>query len=627
MWPVIFFIGFPIFLYKAIKDPIYAVAAASYVYFAIPTIEFGVPGMPYQAMFFALGFLGAFRYYLLFGGWGAEEILAMGKNVARKALDAVRAEVKEAIAVATLQDRLKGEIRRAGIEAGEQKATDVVQVEAPAVIHTPVRRAVHSVLTQAADLAEQEALKVAALPNLKNKGAVRGALEERALKLVDQTIEERTDKEVEANIQEAIKADEKTDRGQDRGPLGIPLPNGPLRGLMLNTGLWLHITFIGLTYYGAQNAIYDKNAAAGKVMTTILLLIPLLSIILAVRTPRHLFIFIFAWMFGTWHICMNGVHYWLQYGGRADSAGGQGGESNFLAAIIVTVAPIAFGLAVNLKNTVYRLIFLGAAGFYFLGVLASGSRAGLLALIGAMGYWTINTNRKLIALGLAMLAASGFLVAAPESFWEKMGTILGEKDKNPYVRTAVEPSKGERLVLWELAKKIWREHPVTGIGPGNYTVVSAEETDFTDPYKGQKGLQAHNSWLQIAAEYGTTGLVVWAGAFGWSSICYFRARRRMKNYPGWEWFPAICLGLEAGSIASGVMLSFNSFMWYDYVYWHMITGPLTLEIARKTAERLDWLKPKDAVAARPPPRYGPPSKAGLDLGDIDVSTAAPIRRS
>lgn len=625
MWPVIFFIGFPIFLYRAIKDPIYAVAAASYVYFAIPTVEFGVPGMPYQAMFFALGFLGAFRYYLMFHGWGAEEILALGKRVAKSAMEAVKAEVKEAIAVATLQDRLKGEIRRAGIEAGETKALEVVRADAPAVIHVPVRRAVQTVLTQAADQAEQEALKVAGLPALKTKGAVRGALEERALKLVDQTIDERLDKEVEQNINEAIKSDEKTDRGNDKGPLGIPLPNGPLRGLMLNTGFWLHVIFIGLTYYGAQNAIYDKNAAASKVMTTLLLMIPILSIILAVRTPRHFFIFVFAWMFGTWHICMNGVHYWLQYGGRADNAGGQGGESNFLAAIIVTVAPVAFGLAVNLKNTVYRLAFLGAAACYALGVLASGSRAGLLALIGAMGYWTINTNRKLIALGLAMLATSGFLVAAPESFWEKMGTILGEKDKNPYVRTAVEPSKGERLVLWDLAKKIWREHPITGIGPANYTVVSAEETDFTDPYKGQKGLQAHNSWLQIAAEYGTVGLVVWAGSFLWSFTCYFRARRRLRNYPGWEWFPAICLGMEAGAIASAVMLSFNSFMWYDYIYWHMITGPLALEIAKKTAERLEWLKPKEAVEVRPPPRYGPPQKDGLDLGAIDVSAAAPIR--
>jgi hypothetical protein len=50
-----------------------------------------------------------------------------------------------------------------------------------------------------------------------------------------------------------------------------------------------------------------------------------------------------------------------------------------------------------------------------------------------------------------------------------------------------------------------------------------------------------------------------------------------------------------------------------------------LEIAKKTAERLEWLKPKDAVELRPPPRYGPPQKDGLDLGAIDVSSAAPIR--
>jgi hypothetical protein len=100
----------------------------------------------------------------MFHGWGAEEILALGKRVAKSAMDAVKAEVKEAIAVATLQDRLKGEIRRAGIEAGEAKVLEVVRADAPAVIHVPVRRAVQSVLTQAADQAEQEAIKVAGLP-------------------------------------------------------------------------------------------------------------------------------------------------------------------------------------------------------------------------------------------------------------------------------------------------------------------------------------------------------------------------------------------------------------------------------------------------------------------------------
>ena len=230
---------------------------------------------------------------------------------------------------------------------------------------------------------------------------------------------------------------------------------------------------------------------------------------------------------------------------------------------------------------------------------------------------------------------SGFLVVAPDSIWQRMATIVSTSDKNPWVETTVEHSKHERLVLWGLAIKIWEQHPYMGIGPTNYTKISAVETDFIDPYEGKRGLQAHNTWLQLLAEYGTVGAVVWAGSFFFSFFCYRRARKKMTGYPGWEWFPAFCLGLEAGTVGCALVLSFNSFQWYDYIYWHMVFGPVTLQIAKETSKRLDWLKPSRTVdppsnefgddpSTRHPPRYGPPKRDGLTISNIDLSDTNPM---
>jgi hypothetical protein len=181
------------------------------------------------------------------------------------------------------------------------------------------------------------------------------------------------------------------------------------------------------------------------------------------------------------------------------------------------------------------------------------------------------------------------------------------------------------LVLWALAIKEFKQHPFMGIGPGNYVTRSGQELDITDAYQGKRGMQAHNTWLQLFCEYGLIGGVVWAGAYFLSTLCYFLARRRMKKYPGWEWFGAICLGLEAGSLGTAVVHCFNSFQWYDYMYWHMVIGPLALEIARRTGDRLDWMAPADKAAKRPPPRYGKPNqKRGIALGEIDLAEQAPI---
>ena len=99
---------------------------------------------------------------------------------------------------------------------------------------------------------------------------------------------------------------------------------------------------------------------------------------------------------------------------------------------------------------------------------------------------------------------------------------------------------------------------------------------------------------------------------------------KLRKYKEYGWFCAICLGFESGSLSSAMCLTFNSFQWYDYIYWHMIFGPLALEIATSTAERLEWLQPTGNEGALPPPKYGPPSKAGLDLDAVDLAGTSPV---
>jgi O-antigen ligase len=627
-WLVIFAIGFPFVLYKALRDPAWSTMAAVYVYFAIPPAEFGAPGFPYQPAFFGLAILGAFRYYRLFNSWGQDEITDAGIVVAKEAIALVQGKMIEALVHAGVHGKIRGEIRRAAIEASEQEAIDLVERRAPSSISVAVRRAVQTVLNAAADAGEKEALAALEGQVGKPKGQIHAALSARVPQAMQEAMEKALAPTVRENVQRTVesfeKDSEKMEKNAGRGPLGIPVPKGPIGGVLTNPGIWAHLGFATLTYVGAKNALYDTGVGMER-FTVCLLLIPnILAIVASIRNARHFFMFVLAWLFGTWHICMNGVMYWLSYGGRADNAGGQGGESNFLGAIICAVCPVAFGLALNLKDPRFRLAALGGAGCFVLGVLASGSRAGLLAMFAGLGYWMMMTNRKTIALGVMFIAAAGFLVVAPDDFYERMGTILGEKDNNPWVKNEVEASKHERIVLWDLAIKIFKQHPGTGIGPMNYPRVSAEETNFTDAYQGRRGLQAHNTWLQLLAEYGIVGGIVWGGAFFFSIVCYFRARMRMRHYPGYEWFGALCLGLESGALSTAVVISFNSFQWYDYLYWHFIAGPLALEIANSTAERLEWLKPAKLDDIRPPPRYGPPKRDGLDLHDIDLAETAPI---
>jgi O-antigen ligase len=613
-WTTLFVIGLPFVLYKAVREPAWSAVAAGYLYFAIPEREFpGLPGVPWQAAFWALAIAGSLRYYKLLGENAADTVAKTGTDVVERALHAVTAELIETISVAAVNNKMAGEIRGAALIATEEKTVLQVQNEAPAALQTSCTRAVRAALHLVVAAGEGEALRVRETINVPTRGALHQFTKEAVTKAVEGAVVAS-----EKTVREAIDAAVK-----EVDPTKIPIPRGPLAAIVGNTGLWLFFLWMALTYIGGLNAVYDKTKGNEKAMVCILLLIPLCGIMMGLRSAVHFGFFTGAWMLGVFHLAMNGVNYWVTYGGRADSAGGQGGEANFLGGMCSIVVPVALGLTLHAKQGWLKIVTLVMGGAYTLGIIASGSRASLLALIGILGWWVVRTHKRFLALGIAAVAAVGFLIAAPDEFWERMGTTFSKKDDNPWVQAAVEPSKHERLVLWDLAIKGWKTRPITGIGPGNYVNISAEETNFTDPYARQRGLQTHNAWLQILCEYGVIGFALWAGAFAYSIVCLFRARARMVKYPGYEWFCAICLGFEAGMLGCILFLTFNSTHWHDYLYWHFILGPLALQIANDTGAQLDWLKPAEPAPPPPEARYGPPKRAGLDL-QIDLSETAPL---
>lgn len=647
VWQALFYASLPVAVFLALRDPIWSAAIAAYLYFAIPPIEFNAASAPYQAAFWAIAVAGSIRYAGLMRTSAREQLLTRGVAAAKAAVAAIHADLSEGIVSATqraflqaegadaeagrargLRSPVRAELLSAATGVAEARATELVDSSAPREISIAVRRAVLSTIRHGLELGDREALRIAENAGRATKGNLRSALEERVPAIVRAGVEEK----VEPNARDEInRVMDESDRDPSRSPsvgvLGAPLPRGPLTGLLSNPGLYLHILFTLLTYFGAQNAQFSVYKAMGKYETCVLLFIPIIAIICAVRDARHVRIFVGAWMFGTMHLALNAVTWWLQNGGRADNPGGQGGESNFLAGIIVTVAPVTFGMIVNSRTWLQRGLSTGLAAIFTLGVLASGSRAGMIAFVAGSGYWFMHTNRKGFALGGVMVAGACFLYVAPSDFWERMGTILAEKDRNPWVQAQVEESKHERQVLWALAIDIYKENPWMGIGPGQYNYVSAERTEFTDPYEGRRGLQTHNTWLQLLSEYGTLGTGVWVLAFFLGGACYMFGRRRLRKKPGLEWLAAVCLGLEAGTLGNAIACVFNSFQWYDYHYWHFVFAPVVYQVAKETAEREDWLAPIDTSEPHPPPRYGPPAQGGLDLGAIDLSSAAPIRGS
>lgn len=95
------------------------------------------------------------------------------------------------------------------------------------------------------------------------------------------------------------------------------------------------------------------------------------------------------------------------------------------------------------------------------------------------------------------------------------------------------PSDGSMVLRyngWFGAAEMFRDHPVTGVGPGNYALSNAEYwTPFEQRWfslKGMKNFHAHNEYLEAAAETGLPGLFLFLCLILWPLVAGLRLAAR-----------------------------------------------------------------------------------------------------
>ncbi|HEV2665292.1 MAG TPA: O-antigen ligase family protein, partial [Blastocatellia bacterium] len=171
--------------------------------------------------------------------------------------------------------------------------------------------------------------------------------------------------------------------------------------------------------------------------------------------------------------------------------GGMFENPNDLATALDLLLPFAVALTLISKGGL-RLFYLGCAAFLTIGVLVTLSRGGFLGLIalGGLLLWKLGRGRRLITTLAAALVCGILLAATPGGYGNRIATIFNiEQDQTG--------SAQERRELMERAASIAISRPVVGVGMGNFHIYSIREHE------------AHNAYLEIAAELGVTGLIAY----------------------------------------------------------------------------------------------------------------------
>jgi O-antigen ligase len=203
---------------------------------------------------------------------------------------------------------------------------------------------------------------------------------------------------------------------------------------------------------------------------------------------------------------------------------GGAGDPNFLAAGLVAAAALACGLFAASGRRGERRALVGALAVMLVGLGATESRGGVVAaaVTALLAVVLARGARRRTAFTVA--AVAGLVVAA-----------LALSPGGLHRVTARDAQGDGRAELWRVATRMVGEHPLLGVGLANYPVRAGEyvrapgSLRFVDLI-AERPHEAHNTYLQLAAEAGLPGVLAFVLVAGLALRSAWRAERRFTAH-------------------------------------------------------------------------------------------------
>jgi len=278
------------------------------------------------------------------------------------------------------------------------------------------------------------------------------------------------------------------------------------------------------------------------------------------------------------------IREWQKYGGFAAGyrPGWIFGDSNYFTLSALLVLPLSFYLLGILETWWQRWLCLACLAVMLFAVTLAASRGGFLGLAVAALLVALRADRTVYRLSLTALVLTPLLLLSPSSPLQRFMT----------------PSHGDqesvenRELLWMAGLRMVEAHPVVGIGAGNFkTLVSTDPTWPTG-----RSWVAHNTYLEVAAELGVPGLLLFLGVIAGS---YITARRVARGRAS----PVIRQVAEAlqPALAGFAVASFFVSAQYTKLFWLMVflsaCLPSLADAANEDPDDPPWIAPRAAEAA------------------------------
>jgi len=307
--------------------------------------------------------------------------------------------------------------------------------------------------------------------------------------------------------------------------------------------LWVLFFLVVLVISALQSILYGVSADSVRrdLTTWYSLALFYFMMIYTLKTRRDLDVLLGAFTVGAVAAAFSG---WLGWGEIVETnkfgerLTGEGGGPNLLAFNLLIALAGTASLYFTTQLRGKRLLYLATLAIIPIGVVATLSRSGIIALVAMGGFWAVRFRRfgflRYAAPVLALLILGALL--APENVVKRLATLTPQGIQE-------EESAHGRLTMWYGAARAFVSNPITGVGLGGYKTFAGEED--------LRGTGLHSAYLQVLAEQGLVGFIPWVAILilAWSefSRAWVGARRlRSRDDPELK-----VLALRAGLLQIG----------------------------------------------------------------------------
>lgn len=200
-------------------------------------------------------------------------------------------------------------------------------------------------------------------------------------------------------------------------------------------------------------------------------------------------------------------------------------DANDFATLITTAMPLGLYFALAYRRVVLRLLSLAGLLVLVVALIRSGSRGGFLAFLAVaafvlLGFTSVSARARVAGLAVILAVLS---TTASDKYWDQMQTIVHpHEDYNTRDETG-------RVKIWERGLGYMFDRPAVGVGMGNFQTAEGTLSAFARRSEIGHGVRwgaAHNTFVQIGAELGIPGLLLFLGLL----VSLFASLRRVTRY-------------------------------------------------------------------------------------------------